>query len=115
MDAAVEQYGPPGFVVTGGCRTGVDHFSALWCQTRGAGHDEMPADWDTYKLAAAPIRNRAMLDRYPNALVLAVPTETSKGTADMVNETKHRGRPQAVACPDGTWACYPGVTQQTLW
>lgn len=75
----------------------------------------MPAEWDAYKLAAGPIRNRAMLGTYPDALVVALPTETSVGTVDMIGEAKRRGRAVAVAATDGSWGFRPGVTQQALW
>ena len=45
-----------------------------------------PADWETYRLAAGPIRNKLMLDQGKPELVLAFHHDLSRssGTAHMV-------------------------------
>jgi hypothetical protein len=40
--------------------------------------------------AAGPVRNRQMLDIYPEATVIAFPG--GRGTKDMVDEARRRGR-----------------------
>lgn len=52
-----------------------------------------PADWDKYKKAAGPIRNRQMLKEGKPNLVLAFHSniEKSKGTADMIDIAKKAG------------------------
>lgn len=55
----------------------------------------LDANWATYKLAAGPIRNRAMLDLKPTK-VLAFCRNHSKGTMDCVNEARMRGIPTEV-------------------
>lgn len=52
---------------------------------------EFPADWDRYGRKAGPLRNQQMIDEgHPN-LVIAFPTETSRGTYDMIRRAKKHG------------------------
>jgi hypothetical protein len=55
-----------------------------------------PAEWQKYRNAAGPIRNRLMLDLHPDAYaVLAFHDrlKDSSGTKDMVEESMRRGLP----------------------
>src|SRR5690606_3743671 len=49
---------------------------------------EFPADWDTYGKSAGHIRNQQMLDEGKPDLVIAFPTNKSRGTYDMINRAK---------------------------
>lgn len=63
------------------------------------GVEEYPADWDRYGKRAGPIRNQQMLDEGKPDLVLAFPTETSRGTYDMIRRAKKAGVEVAVYGP----------------
>ncbi len=48
----------------------------------------VPAQWIKHGKAAGPIRNREMLEKYPNAIVVAFPG--GAGTANCKTEALHR-------------------------
>jgi YspA, cpYpsA-related SLOG family len=48
-------------IVHGGCREGADRIAAEWADTHGVPSETWVADWDAYRGAAGPIRNRAMV------------------------------------------------------
>lgn len=81
----------PSSVITGGAR-GADTIAAISSSELGVPVQVFPANWSTYGRAAGPIRNREMLDQYPD-LVLAFHSDLSKskGTADCVREARKRG------------------------
>lgn len=76
--------------ITGGC-SGADELAHEWaCLQPTIRPRSIEADWNTYGLAAGPIRNKKMLDMLGEGdLVIAFPG--NKGTADMVNQAKKRG------------------------
>jgi len=57
------------------------------------GVEKYPADWDKYGKKAGPIRNQQMLDEGKPDLVLAFPTEKSRGTYDMIRRAEKAGIP----------------------
>lgn len=62
----------PDFVVQGGA-PGADSLALIWAKVNKKEHDTIKADWNKYGNAAGPFRNRAMLEKYPNATVVAFP------------------------------------------
>ncbi|MFD5308264.1 SLOG family protein [Streptomyces ardesiacus] len=83
----------------GGCPTGADSLAHLWVSSwwPGSGvHEEIfPADWETHKKKAGPIRNREMAQAGAD-LCLAFPLGESRGTWNCVNECKKAGIPVKV-------------------
>lgn len=75
-------------VITGGAR-GVDEYAHLEAVRLGYETKVMPADWDRYGKRAGYIRNIAMLDERPLA-VLAFTHEHSKGTMHTIREAMKR-------------------------
>ena len=67
-------------LVIHGDADGADTLAGAWARNRGIQEVKCPANWDFYKKAAGPIRNRAMLGLRPD-YVIAFPGGT--GTADM--------------------------------
>lgn len=68
-------------LIHGGAR-GVDSFAGEWCKSRlGIDPVVFPAKWNTYKLAAGPMRNQQMIDEgFPDLVVLF---PGNNGTRDM--------------------------------
>jgi hypothetical protein len=78
-------------VVMHGAARGADSLAHQWCLDRGVEPLPMPADWNTYKRAAGPIRNREMLEAGPPDRVIAFPGGV--GTENMVHQSHKRGIP----------------------
>jgi len=102
----LNEFGTDIHVVHGAAR-GVDKHFAWFAKKHGVAPENIhdyPADWKRYHLAAGPIRNREMLDAFPNAeLVVAFPLLTSIGTYDMINEAKSRGYKIRIYDPVGEY------------
>ncbi len=90
LDAVAEEWGGILWLVDGGCPTGADAFARSW---KGAPKHRrtMPADWSKGG-RGGPMRNRAMLNAYPDALVLAFPVVGSRGTVDCIRQAQKRHR-----------------------
>jgi hypothetical protein len=74
-------------VVVHGGAPGVDRWAGTLAARLGLEAVCVPADWDTHGKAAGPIRNVAMAERYPVA-VLAL--KGGSGTTDMVAKARAR-------------------------
>jgi len=84
------------FSIIQGGATGADNLALSWHLKKPRFDKEniiknitYEPDWDTYKRAAGPIRNKEMLEANPDALVLAFPG--GKGTEDCVKQAKELG------------------------
>lgn len=77
-------------VVCGGAR-GVDWMGSEWAKDNAIPVTYMPADWDTYKKAAGPIRNQQMAE-YADALVYLRYAGTP-GTEDMIKKMNKLNKP----------------------
>jgi hypothetical protein len=73
----------PKAIVQGAAR-GVDSIAGLYAIEHGLANIEVAANWDFYRKAAGPIRNRWMLNFCQPDLVLAFPSEDSIGTRNMM-------------------------------
>jgi hypothetical protein len=80
------------FVLIHGNARGADKLSHEWATARQVDDVRVyPADWNTHKKAAGPIRNRLMLkDGKPHAIVAF---KGGLGTADMIAIGKKAGVP----------------------
>jgi hypothetical protein len=76
-------------VVISGCARGADTLGLEWAEARGIEVTRFPADWETHRRAAGPIRNQQMLDEGNPDLVIAFPG--GRGTADMVRRATAAG------------------------
>lgn len=88
MGDLVRLFGMPDRVVHGDCRTGADKMADAWATKHGLHVIRVPAEWDKYDRAAGPIRNQAILDRYPNCRLVSFPG--GRGTADMVRRARSK-------------------------
>jgi hypothetical protein len=74
-------------IVSGGAR-GVDSLAERFAEEQDIPLKVFPADWNTNKKAAGPIRNRKMAE-YADALI-AIWDGESRGTKNMIDEATRR-------------------------
>ena len=84
-------------IVHGGAR-GADTMAEHQAKIMGFTIERFLPDWETYGRRAGIIRNREMLDTWPD-IVLAFWDGQSPGTADCVAEAQRRGIPVEVISP----------------
>lgn len=72
-----------------GAAKGADEMAGAWAASRNIQVAEFPADWETHRRAAGPIRNKQMLDEGKPQLVVAFPG--GRGTANMVKQAVAAG------------------------
>lgn len=89
---------PPGTIVVHGACRGADTIAGEVAKALGFVVRAYPADWDSFKFRAGPIRNQLMLDEEhreeePIDLVIAFHDDIghSKGTKDMVKKALKAG------------------------
>jgi hypothetical protein len=75
--------------VISGMAPGVDTLAVQYARENNLPLAEFHADWNQYKRAAGPIRNRAMAN-YGEALI-AIWDGESRGTKNMIEEATKRG------------------------
>jgi predicted Rossmann fold nucleotide-binding protein DprA/Smf involved in DNA uptake len=75
-------------VVSGGAR-GVDAMGERFAEETGLQLFKFPAEWDKYKRAAGPIRNRVMAE-FGDALI-AIWDGKSSGTKNMIDQAREHG------------------------
>ncbi len=73
----------PDRVIEGGCPTGADAFARKWCELNKVNNHTVHAEWDRHGKSAGPLRNKKMLELYPNATVVAF--TGGRGTANCVD------------------------------
>jgi len=68
---------------------GADTMAREWAEHSGISVEKYPADWDTYKRAAGPIRNKQMIDEGKPDVVIGFhqDLESSKGTKNMQTQS----------------------------
>jgi hypothetical protein len=77
--------------VVSGCATGADELGERYANENQIPIKHFPADWNQYKKAAGPIRNREMA-QYADVLI-AVWDGKSKGTKNMIDEMNKLMKP----------------------
>lgn len=92
---------PSGSVIINGRCRGVDNMARFLAHQLGYETMDFPADWDKYGRSAGPIRNGEMLKQGKPELVVAFhdDIENSKGTKDMVRQSRNRGIETIVIVP----------------
>lgn len=80
-------------VGVGDCPTGADKFTRDWCRDHHVPCTVYRADWDRYKRAAGPIRNKAMIDEMDPLAVLAFLHPESRGTKQCAEYAAEKGIP----------------------
>ena len=83
----------PSILGVGDCPTGADHHTREWADQHmkhgtWAVYD---AEWNKHGRRAGPLRNRRMIDEVRPALVLAFPTQSSRGTWDCAEYARGQG------------------------
>ena len=97
MDRVLETIGGTGenprrnVVIIHGAARGADSLADDYGSERGLRVIRYPADWNTHKKAAGPIRNRLMLTDGQPHVIVAFPG--GNGTADMIRQGKKAGVP----------------------
>ncbi|WP_352812796.1 DUF2493 domain-containing protein [Mesorhizobium sp. M0387] len=76
-------------IVIHGDADGADRLSGTLAESRQIPVRAFPADWETHRRAAGPIRNKQMLDEGTPDLVVAFPG--GRGTANMVLQSRSAG------------------------
>jgi len=79
-------------IITGGA-TGVDTAALYWAKMQTSSIEVIPADWNRYGLSAGPIRNREMVEKADEAVVIRVNKVWSKGSFHLYNTMKQAGKP----------------------
>jgi hypothetical protein len=75
-------------VLSGACR-GADALGEKWAHDHKIPLTRFHADWYQHGRAAGPIRNREMA--LQSDALIAIPSENSRGTRDMITVAKKRG------------------------
>jgi len=82
----------PSILGVGDCPTGADlHAREWWKAHRDGPAAVYYADWNLHGRRAGPLRNHEMIDSEKPDLVLAFPTQSSKGTWDCAEYAKSKG------------------------
>lgn len=89
LDALLEEF--HSLTIIHGRAKGADFIAGVWAKKHGVPVVEFPAEWKRFGKAAGMIRNREMLEAYPDALVVAFPLPQSIGTYGMLKEAEERG------------------------
>lgn len=76
-----------------GAAPGVDSLAGVWARRNNITEEAYPAQWEKHGKAAGPIRNKQMLDEGKPDLVVAFLSEKSKGTRNMIEQSKKAGIP----------------------
>jgi hypothetical protein len=84
-------------VVIHGDAVGADRMAGEWARLSGIRELAFPANWEKYRRAAGPIRNRQMLVEYAPDLIVAFPG--GRGTANMIRQARAAGVPVHVHGP----------------
>jgi hypothetical protein len=82
-------------IIQGGAR-GADSIARGWALDADVKCEEYPADWNRHGRSAGPIRNREMLDHGADLVIAFRATGESRGTDDMIRESRRRGIPVRV-------------------
>lgn len=77
-------------IIHGGA-PGVDSLAGKWARRNNITEEEFKADWGKLGKAAGPIRNKQMLDEGKPELIVAFLSMDSKGTANMLKQSKVAG------------------------
>lgn len=77
----------PSTLIEGGAQ-GTDFIAKCWAFAEEVSVITVAANWDKHGKAAGPIRNAAMLDAHPDAVVVAFPG--GKGTQNCIREALKR-------------------------
>jgi hypothetical protein len=85
---------PDAEVIHGACR-GADQIAGAYAASLGLRVTEFPADWAGKGKRAGILRNLAMLDEKPDA-VIAFQRNGSRGTQHTIDEARKRGIPVEV-------------------
>lgn len=79
----------PTLIIEGGAR-GADRLAREWAKANNVPFHTEEADWSGLGLSAGHTRNRAMLEKFPDATVLVFPG--GKGTRNCMNQAIARKR-----------------------
>lgn len=73
----------PTLIIEGGAR-GADRLAREWAKANGVPYHTEEADWSGLGLSAGHVRNRTMILKFPNAMVMVFPG--GKGTRNCMNQ-----------------------------
>lgn len=87
----------PVTAVISGMATGIDKCGVFWAHARGLKVYPFLPDWEKFGKSAGPVRNMAMAEN-ADAL-LAIWDGSSRGTKDMIDKMKAKGKPVLIFIP----------------
>ena len=90
MDKLPLDENQPITIISGEAR-GADTLAKRYAEECGWNYEGYPADWNTYGKRAGPIRNRRMLVEGKPELVVAFLAPDSRGTQNMIDQSKKAG------------------------
>lgn len=94
IGSVLEQYNPEEDYIINGFARGADIIASVLAKWMGFKVIDYPADWETHRRAAGPIRNKLMLDNGIDKVeAFHNDISSSKGTANMVKIAKKAGVP----------------------
>lgn len=91
MNQLLKEFGS--FTVLTGGASGADNLVAHWADEHNIQKITIKAEWDLYKHAAGPIRNKKMIEMKPNLVILF---PGGKGTLSAGNLAREAGIPVRV-------------------
>lgn len=80
---------PITLLVEGGAN-GADQLAVVWAKKNNIKIETVPAEWSLYGKKAGPRRNIDMLNRFPEARVIAFPMPDSIGTLHCMKQARKR-------------------------
>lgn len=91
MDAVLSAELHEGDTLIHGAARGADTMAEEWATGQGIEILDFPANWDKYKKAAGPIRNKQMLEEGKPDIVIAFLAKDSRGTKNMIDQATKAG------------------------
>jgi hypothetical protein len=79
-----------------GAARGADTLAGRYGKEMGKPVSEFPAKWDTFGRSAGPIRNSQMLQEGLPEMVIAFRGPNSRGTQNMIDQSKKAGVPVCI-------------------
>jgi hypothetical protein len=86
VDKIISKRGYENITIVSGGAKGADTLAKVYAKEKGYFFKEFPAEWDKFGKAAGPIRNQQMA--LQSDLVIAFKKEFSKGTTNMIEQSK---------------------------
>jgi YspA, cpYpsA-related SLOG family len=91
LEKELDKYLEDNPIIISGGANGADALAKEYAHMNYLRYLEFPANWPKFGKAAGSIRNQQMIDEGKPHIVIAFPTESSRGTWDMVRRAEKHG------------------------